>query len=642
MHSMRLFSVLGFTVLGVCVPAWLLAQSERMTPNAPVKNFRLPRFTEDGFTQWVLQGQEGIYESEALIRVKGMALRVYSGDERMLKELSLESPEADLLTQENRAESVSALFIEGANFEIHGVGWSWNGGERRVEVKTEARMSFSEDLSDAFMDATVAAEGAKTQVNSERLELAMFPDLYRFTFSEDVRVVSPDMDLRSQYLEVQTDVPKGTQAGAPTRLTGEQVDAVQQIVAKEQVLIEHQGRVIEAQTAEFWPREDLIYLRGEPKVAAGSVYVTGETVTSRAGAFMVEGVPGLRRAQAILAETGGLGLEGASAKGAETIILADTIEMQVEGAAHRFTFTGRVEVSSGELVMSADMMTVLSRGGEVDVIDADSDLSVGAVEWIDAEGNVRIVQGEQVSKSDAAKFYPLEARAVLTGRPNVSNGEASVTGQRIELKQGRALVSGSLEARVLVLLPVIEDLGFNDSNVEASLEDSESEVVAEEASVETDLAMQHTSVQSREVEVLDQGDTMLFTFSDAVEIVGTNLLATCEQMVVHAVERDGGDLTAELATETMQVEKIEAREQVVVIQRGRIATSEEADILVSEGRVELREQVVVEDERGAVRGDLVTLNRGQRRAVVHGGESSGGRAKITLKPREPKADTSGK
>ena len=76
-----------------------------MTPSAPVKNFRLPRFGENGYTQWVLQGGKGIYDSAEQIRIEDMALRVYSGDERMALEMTMDSPEATVLVKENRAVS---------------------------------------------------------------------------------------------------------------------------------------------------------------------------------------------------------------------------------------------------------------------------------------------------------------------------------------------------------------------------------------------------------------------------------------------------------------------------------------------------------------------------------------------------------
>ena len=65
MRSSRFLSIL---VLGGLIGS-LFGQ---MAPNAPVKNFRLPRFADNGYTQWVLQGARGIYDSEEQVRVEGM------------------------------------------------------------------------------------------------------------------------------------------------------------------------------------------------------------------------------------------------------------------------------------------------------------------------------------------------------------------------------------------------------------------------------------------------------------------------------------------------------------------------------------------------------------------------------------------
>ena len=83
----------------------------QMTPNAPVKNFRLPRFGANGFTDWVLQGERGLYDGEEQVRVEGMSMRVYSGDERMALELSMDSPTTTLRLEENRAYSDDTIEI---------------------------------------------------------------------------------------------------------------------------------------------------------------------------------------------------------------------------------------------------------------------------------------------------------------------------------------------------------------------------------------------------------------------------------------------------------------------------------------------------------------------------------------------------
>ena len=107
-----------------CFTASLYSQ---ITPIAPIKNFRLPRFGDNGYTQWMLQGEQGIYDRDEQLSVKQMAMRIYSGDERMALELSMDSPEGTLLLPENRGYSESPIEITGANFKISGIGWEWSG-----------------------------------------------------------------------------------------------------------------------------------------------------------------------------------------------------------------------------------------------------------------------------------------------------------------------------------------------------------------------------------------------------------------------------------------------------------------------------------------------------------------------------------
>ena len=43
--------------------ALVVPVSARLSPHAPVREFKLPRFAENGYTEWVLQGSSGHYES---------------------------------------------------------------------------------------------------------------------------------------------------------------------------------------------------------------------------------------------------------------------------------------------------------------------------------------------------------------------------------------------------------------------------------------------------------------------------------------------------------------------------------------------------------------------------------------------------
>jgi lipopolysaccharide export system protein LptA len=591
----------------------------QMMPNAPVKDFRLPRFGENGYTQWVLQGARGMYDSEAQVRVEGMAMRIYTGDERMALELSMDSPEATLRLQENRAYSDSSIRIVGANFTISGVGWEWSGETKEIIVKYDTVVTFTQGIAGAFVETGgTPGAAAQTEIQSERLVLRTTEEEYYFEFTGHVRALSEAMDLRSGQLIALADAPEGRESGVPAAAPGE-LDSIRQIIARDDVVIVQAGKTVKAEEAEFFPREQRAELSGSASVATKGVYLSGETICSRSGGIVIAGAEGKGRAQMILTETGGLGIQGASALSSETIVLADTITMREQATENHFLFAGSVEVMSGAVQMRSSRMTIAANKTKA-AAEVDSELKVGEVKHIVADGGVRIEQGGQIATGDEVTFYPSEERAVLTGDPRVTNGEAVVTGQSMELKPQLAIVRGEATQPVVVRLPELPDLGY-----EAFAPGVGADPAAVEPDPETE--QQETVVTSRLLRMIEEPGQTLFRFTEEVVVQATNLDATCERLDV--ITREQAKAKPDAKT-PLELERIEAHDNVVIKQTGRTATSQKAFILPKEGKVILEGQAVVQDERGRVAGHRMTLLQGQRRAIVEGGGPEGERARITL------------
>ncbi|TVP81006.1 MAG: hypothetical protein EA353_02480 [Puniceicoccaceae bacterium] len=614
----------------LCLSVSLFGQ---ITPNAPVQDFRFPRFGENGYTQWVLQGQQGIYDSEAQIRVEGMALRVYSGDERMAQELSLASPQATLRLQENRAFSEDAIEIVGANFTINGVGWEWSGETKEIVVKTDTVVRFTQGIASAFSEVS-DAETEQTEIRSESLILRTTEEAYYFEFTGQVEVISEQMHLSSEQLIVFADPPKGrtedseasgrepvVPSTAPTEL-----DSIRHLIAQGNVVIVQAGKVVNAQEAEFFPRENRAILTGQASVAAPGAYLSGQSIHSQTGEIVISGTPESGRAQMILSDAGGLGLQGSAALSSQTIVLANSITMREQAEENHFLFEGAVEVMSGALQMTATNMTIVSAPREATQLPVETAetgaLDVGEVKQILAQGNVVIEQSGQFATGEQVIFYPAEERAVLTGNPRVTNGEAVVTGQSMELKPGQATVRGELSDPVVVRLPQMPDLGYDFSagSTEAPAGDLP-------VKLEDPIKPVETIVTSRLLRMIEQTDHTLFRFSDDVQVKATNLQASSDRLDVIAREDSSPVAAAEMP---LRLERIEAHENVVIQQTGRTSTAKLAIILPDEGKLVLEGDAVVNDDRGRVSGHRMTLLQGQRRAIVEGAGSGDGRARITL------------
>ncbi len=614
---------------GVCLFAVqsLLGQ---MTPNAPVKNFRFPRFGENGYTQWVLQGGQGIYDSEEQIRVEDMALRVYSGDERMALEMTLDSSEATLRLKENRAYSDSSIVIVGENFKISGVGWTWNGETKEITIRYDTVVEFTQAISGTLAEAKPEAGAPKlTEIYSQQLVLRTTEDSYRFEFIDNVHAVSGDMDLRSNGLVALADSPKGRKEDK-VPVAPEKLDSVRQITARGDVVIQQAGRLVRAGEAEFFPREKLVNLSGTPQIEVSGAYLSGDSIRSREGEIVITGGGESGRAQMILSKTGGLGIQGGGALSEETVVLADSITMRELELENHFYFEGSVEVMSGAVQLHSQSMTILANktAESAKAPEGDEALKVGEVRSLFAEGEVRIEQGGQVATGDKVTFYPAEERAVLEGNPQVTNGEAVVRGQNMELKPKLAIITGSAEQRVSVTLPPMQDLGYDPLRPS---EEASSEAVTPSTAAAT-VESRPTVVESRYLRMMEEPTRTIFRFAEDVSVQATNLDASCDRLDVIATPNALADLSGGGSSGRLEVDRVEAFENVEIKQTGRVATSKRAFILPREGKVILEGDSVVTDDRGRVSGYRMTLLQGERRAIVETGGTDRPRNTITLPP----------
>jgi lipopolysaccharide export system protein LptA len=530
-----------------------------------------------------------------------MDLRVYSADARMALEMTMESPEATLLAKKNRAVSDSSLEIRGANFELSGRGWRWDGDTKVIEVDHEAEVRFTGEDGEA---------GVRTVVTSDRLRLQTTPEDYRFIFSGGVRVERGATTIEGGALLAFAEAPEGE--SAPAAAQG-RIESIRRILVREEVILARDGWTAYAGEVEFFPAEDRAELRQLPRIEAPGAYIAGAAMTLAPGRAKVEGGGEAGRAQAILTRAGQLGLGGAAALDSETVVLADSIVMTSgKGRGSRFLFDGSVELMSGPLQVSAGRLEVESERSAPEEEGVDS--GSFTARRVTATEEVVIERDGYRATGGEAVFHPLEERAVLSGGPRVTGESLKVEAARLHLLPDGALAeSGEGEASVRVALPALPDLGYDLSALPGGDGKGESG---------TGRDARGTTVRSRTARVYDEESGRRFVFSDEVAVEGTNLEAACDEMTVWA--EDGGEESV------ARIDRIEASGGVTVVQEGRTASAGRALILPAEGKLVLEDGAVVEDKRGRASGSRLTVLRGERRAIVEGDAEAGERARITL------------
>ena len=618
MGSMRLFCFPLLFPFFLCMPlAW--AGLDTITPSAPVKQFRFPKFGSEGYTQWVLKGGVGIYDGPEQIRVEAMGLRVYTGDARMALELSLDSPDAILRMEENRAVSEAPISIEGKNFTITGKGWDWNGTSKDINVLQESRVEFSQSIMGLSSETDETAIEETTLVQSEALNLKTTETDYTFKFTGGVIAESNTLRLESDRLDARAVTPEGSDASnlpVSGSLTG-----LKDLVAIGSVLVTEDNRQLKAERAEFYPSSDMLKLKGAVEVATSNALIYGDSILSQSGVVTIQGQKNGARAQMTLMQAGGLGLSGSTSLDEVTLIHADTIVMKERGEDTIYEFSGRVEIFSGMVTVRAEKLFVESSedGTAEDSVSEDA-LAMGTVNVLRAEGNVYINDDGAIVQAGKATFYPEKNLARLSESPRLSKEGTVVSGARMELTSDKSYVFGTREEVVHVLLPELPDLGYE------SLEES-SEATSLVSTNATQGANEPTIIQSQYLEMTNEESNELFIFKDSVEVFATNLEARCEYMEVSATNE--AEISEEGELGAWRIERIDASDQLRIQQEGRTATADSASIEPLENRMVLTGNARVDDSRGKVRGERLILNQGESRAIIEGG-NDGERATVIL------------
>lgn len=112
-------------------------------------------------------------------------------------------------------------------------------------------------------------------------------------------------------------------------------------------------------------------------------------------------------------------------------------QMVADNKGKTAVFSGNVVAKQGDVTIYSDKMTI-NYGDE------------GAVEKIEADGNVRIVQENRIARSSHAVYDRGQGHITLTGSPKVMQDSDSISGKIIiyYVDEDKSVVLGDADSRV--------------------------------------------------------------------------------------------------------------------------------------------------------------------------------------------------
>ena len=153
----------------------------------------------------------------------------------------------------------------------------------------------------------------------------------------------------------------------------------------------------------------------------------------------------------LLMASSGLAAEDISLPAPEGPIEVTSLQMESDQQSGRVFFSGQVVGKRGDMTIYADALTLF-------FVEIDGNRKL---ERLDAEGNVRVVEGERVATAQKLEFLQAAEKMTLTGDAEVHQGKNLVAGDEIILfiREDRSLVKSGKDGRVrAVFLPTQEKL----------------------------------------------------------------------------------------------------------------------------------------------------------------------------------------
>ncbi|HKB90531.1 MAG TPA: LPS export ABC transporter periplasmic protein LptC [Opitutaceae bacterium] len=124
------------------------AYAQRVQPNAPVTNFRLPLFTKEGFRSSLIQGTEANYVSLEQLDIKDLHLTVFSKDSTDRIEMIVLSPSATVAPNARTVTSKDSIRVIHDEFDANGQGWKYLNDQKTISIEKNVRVVFKAQLID--------------------------------------------------------------------------------------------------------------------------------------------------------------------------------------------------------------------------------------------------------------------------------------------------------------------------------------------------------------------------------------------------------------------------------------------------------------------------------------------------------------
>ena len=124
--------------------------SDQIRSAAPIKNFRLPTFTVEGYREFMLRAGEAVIPDPSHIEVRDMDLTVFTRDADEQTDARLTAPSATFLPDERIARGAETMRMERADLTVTGADWIYDHKAQKLTINRDAHIIFRAPIGDVI------------------------------------------------------------------------------------------------------------------------------------------------------------------------------------------------------------------------------------------------------------------------------------------------------------------------------------------------------------------------------------------------------------------------------------------------------------------------------------------------------------
>lgn len=120
---------------------------KEINSSAPIKNFRLPTFTPEGWRDMMLKAGEARVINAQRIEVRDLHLTLFTDDIINQPETVVTSPQAVALPEAQHVEGADTVHVKRNDFELTGRDWSYDHPTRTIVIGADAHVVLQTEIS---------------------------------------------------------------------------------------------------------------------------------------------------------------------------------------------------------------------------------------------------------------------------------------------------------------------------------------------------------------------------------------------------------------------------------------------------------------------------------------------------------------